>query len=183
MMHLLVWDDMSTCTEADVTRMLPLVAPSRREKALRYRHLHGQWTCLKAAEMLLPLLPNEEWTYNEYGKPYLTGGPHFSISHCRCGVAVAVCERPIGVDIETIRTPSDGLIERVMNADEQTWIAEQADLAEAFTYLWTQKEAVLKLRGTGIIDDLKNVLVNAGERITTTVHRDKNYVLSVAQIE
>lgn len=187
-MRYLVFDDMTQCTEADVRRMLPLVDASRREQALRYRHVFGQWTCLKAAEMLLQMGISGPWLYNEFGKPYLPNGPHFSISHTRTGVAVAVSESAIGIDIETIRTPSDGLIERTMNAAEQTWIASQPDVAVAFTTLWTQKEAVLKLRGTGIMDDLHDVLQSPStapsqspsECLTTIPNLSAGYILSLA---
>lgn len=181
-MNYLVFDQMEECTPADVERLLPLAAPERREKALRYKHLFGQWTCLKAIELLQNLgIHDGNWQYNEYGKPYLPAGPQFSISHCKSGVAVAIGESPVGVDIESIRTPGNGLIEKVMNDDEQVWIAAQSDLAVAFTTLWTQKEAVLKLRGTGIIDDLKNVLVGHTERLSTIVNKEHNYVLTIAE--
>lgn len=201
----IVYDDMTECTEEDVRRLIPLVQDSRREKALRYKHLFGQWSTLKSAEMLNQLLcaentrsgecschEGEEWQYNEYGKPYLKNGPEFSISHCKNAIAVAVDERPIGIDVESIRPYNESLALRVMNEAEMKEIEEAAELpcegagdldmkALAFTRIWTQKEAVLKLRGTGIIDDLKQVLVNAPEKLTTTVNIDKKYVLTIAE--
>lgn len=180
-----VFDDMSAMTQADVARMLPLVSIERREKALRYKHLLGQWTTLKSYEMLLDLLretgyePDDSaWQYNEYGKPFLPDGPAFSLSHCRAGVAVVIDERPIGIDIETIRPYNDSLARRVMNEQEMRMIDGRA---EAFTRLWTQKEAVLKLRGTGIVDDLKQVLVDAPETLTTWVNEQKGYCVTIAQ--
>ena len=176
---------MSAMTQADVARMLPLVSIERREKALRYKHLLGQWTTLKSYEMLLELLresgyePDEgAWQYNEFGKPSLPSGPEFSLSHCRAGVAVVIDEHPIGIDIETIRPYNDSLARRVMNEQEMRMIDGRA---EAFTRLWTQKEAVLKLRGTGIVDDLKQVLVDAPETLTTWVNEQKGYCVSIAQ--
>lgn len=201
----IVYDDMTECTEEDVRRLIPLVQDSRREKALRYKHLFGQWSTLKSAEMLNQLLraentksgecschEGEEWQYNEYGKPYLKSGPEFSISHCKNAIAVAVDEWPIGIDVESIRPYNESLALRVMNEAEMKEIEDAAELpyegagdldmkALAFTRIWTQKEAVLKLRGTGIIDDLKQVLVNAPEKLTTTVNIDKKYVLTIAE--
>lgn len=197
---------MSAMTQADVARMLPLVSIERCEKALRYKHLLGQWTTLKSYEMLLDLLretgyePDESaWQYNEFGKPSLPSGPEFSLSHCRVGVVVAIDECPIGIDIETIRPYNDSLARRVMNEQEMRIIDEAAvpldeasldgaadksldERAVMFTRLWTQKEAVLKLRGTGIVDDLRDVLTGAPERLTTWVNKEKQYVLTIAEL-
>ena len=43
---------MEECTAEEVQRLLPLVAPFRREQALKYKHTFGQFCCLKAWEML-----------------------------------------------------------------------------------------------------------------------------------
>ena len=88
--------------------MLPLVSAQRREQALRYKHTFGQYCCLKSWLMLYKLVDiseyrDTEWQYNEHGKPYWENGPYFSISHCKQGIAVAIDDQPIGIDIETIR--------------------------------------------------------------------------------
>ena len=128
-----------------------------------------------------------EFEYNEYGKPRLTEEwaermqtpfRFFSISHCKEGIAVAVSEHETGIDIESrTRRISDGLAERVMNEQEQYHIATHPDPKTAFIELWTKKEAVLKLRGTGIIDDMRDVLTG-NEHIETLLY-DK-YVVSIA---
>lgn len=172
-----IFDDMTQCTEADVARLLPLVCAQRREKALRYKHLSGRWATLKAYELLGVPGP---WQENAYGKPYLAEGPHFSLSHCKAGIAVVTSERPVGIDIEAIRPYKPALAEYVMNTDEMAEIATADDAAEAFTRLWTQKEAVLKLRGTGIVDRMQEVLTGA-EKLTTIVCRERGYVVSIAE--
>jgi hypothetical protein len=43
-----IFDDMAQVTEAEVQRMLPLVDEQRRNEALRYKHLFGQFACLKS---------------------------------------------------------------------------------------------------------------------------------------
>lgn len=182
-MQYLVFDNMSCCTEADVERLLPLVSEERRAYALRYRHLLGRWTALKSYEMLMSLYPfSAAWSYNSYGKPFVPGAPCFSLSHCRHAVAVVVDECQVGIDVESIRTYNESLAHRVMNEQEMQYIEGRGeDKAVAFTELWTQKEAVLKLRGTGIVDDLRQVLVGAKERLTTYVYREKGYCLTIAQ--
>ena len=82
---ILIDDDMSRMTEQELKRLSRIADPQRQEEALRYRHLHGQYCCLRSWEMLQELLQRMgidhmgEWRYNEYGKPYLTSGPFFSV--------------------------------------------------------------------------------------------------------
>lgn len=190
-MQFCIFDDMTQCTEQEVARLLPLVSNQRRQQALGYKHLFGQFCCLKSYELLMQLLASTQYVihytpsflYNEHGAPRLEQGPCFSISHCKHGIAVAVSEKPIGIDIEHIRTAKPELVERTMNEQEQNeiWAAASPDIA--FTRLWTQKEAVLKMQGTGIlsIDGMKNTLV-ALEHVDlqTKVHIEKQYTYTLA---
>ena len=154
-MEVLIFDHMNECSEAEVQRMLPIVSPQRREQALKYKHTFGQFCCLKSWLMLKERLAVmgyglRNFAYNEYGKPYIEGGPYFSISHCKEGIAVAIDEEPIGIDIEAIRHADEALIERTMNEEERLWVMGYGLRDRAFTRLWTQKEAVLKAQGVGI---------------------------------
>lgn len=190
-MTYLLFDDMTQCTEQEVARLLPLVSEQRRQQALAYTHLIGQFSCLKSYELLMQLLssppypiPNiPSFLYNEHGAPYIEGGPYFSISHCKHGIAVAIGEKPIGIDIEHIRTAKPELVAHTMNEKEQAqiWAADSPDVA--FTCLWTQKEAVLKMQGTGItsIDGIKNTLVALEHvNLQTKVNINKQYAYSLA---
>ena len=206
-MQYLIFDDMTQCNEQEIARLLPLVSAQRREQALGYKHLFGQFCCLKSYELLMQLLASSGFRtpdagfstpdtgsqtpdtgfplflYNEHGAPRLEHGPCFSISHCKHAIAVAISEKPIGIDIEHIRAAKPELVERTMNKQEQNeiWAAASSDIA--FTRLWTQKEAVLKMQGTGIlsIDGMKNTLV-ALEHVDlqTKVHIDKQYAYTLA---
>ena len=181
-----IWDDMTACTEDDVARLLPLVSQQRREQALRFKHVFGRWACLKTYELLCMLLDSDAsnqsrnlplFAYTDLGKPYLSGGPYFSISHCQTALLVAVSPQPVGVDIESIRQPSSALIERVMSKTEQDLIAQSGEPMRAFIRLWTVKEAVLKLRGTGIVDNMQGVL-NGSEQCFTDEQND--YIFTIA---
>ena len=190
-MQYLIFDDMKQCTEQEVARLLPLVSEQRRQQALGYKHLFGQFCCLKSYEMLMQLLNPSLYTlhftpytflYNEYGQPRIEGGPCFSISHCQHGIAVAIGEKPIGIDIEHIRTAKPELVARTMNEKEQAeiWAATSPDIA--FTCLWTKKEAVLKMQGTGItsMDGIKNTLVSTEHvDLLTKVNIDKQYAYTL----
>jgi len=180
-MRVQIFDDMSRCTEAEVVRMLPLVSAQRREQALRYKHTLGRFCCLKSWLMLKELSDgtDSEWRYNEHGKPYWADGKRcFSISHCKEGIAVAVADEEIGIDIEAVRHADDTLIERTMNAAERELINGDA---RVFTRLWTQKEAVLKAIGTGIsgFEQLQNVLAENTAYEVQTIEKEK-YIYSIA---
>lgn len=182
-----IFDDMTQVTEAEVQRMLPLVAEPRREEALRYKHLFGQFACLKSwlmlKELLKPLGINDlEMDKNEHGKPFLVHHPdvHFNLSHCKNGIAVVVDFSPVGIDIESFRNADEALLRRTMNAEELEIISQSAHPTETFIAYWTKKEAVLKLRGTGIVNDLYSVLDGEDYRLETHIEWEKGYAWSVA---
>lgn len=186
-MRHLVFDQMEQCSEAEVARMLQTVPEFRCQQALKFKHLFGQYACLKAYELLWQLLQEEGveemplFEIDTNGKPFLKGNPHlfFSLSHCKEAIAVAVDSKPIGIDVESFREYSSALLQRTMNEGEQQIIQAAPNPAEQFIHFWTQKEAVLKLRGTGIVDDLHHVL-EGPELIQTWSHTSKPYACSVA---
>ena len=188
---------MTQITEEEIQRLLPLVSYQRREQALRYKHLFGQFACLKSYVMLRGMLESIVtrdarlrdtgfchpflFEHNEHGKPFLKDHPeiHFNISHCKNGIAVAVSDQPIGIDIESYRQVSDSLIRYTMNEEEQRIIAESDDPIRTFTEYWTKKEAVFKLRGTGITHELHGLL-QGEEQVETFVNPEKQYAFSIA---
>lgn len=213
-MDYLLFDNMTQCTAEEVERMTMLVSKQRREQALRYKHIFGQFACLKSYCMLLELLrkhqligANEcpDFVMNAYGKPRLIDANgniealtmakeasclsgqegtqlDFSISHCRKGILVAIDTQPIGVDIESVRRVDEALVQHTMNSREIEEIHASDNPDMAFTRLWTQKEAVLKQRGTGINCDLRNVLVtNPLPNLQTIVDTQKGYAYSLAR--
>ena len=182
-----IFDDMAQVTEAEVRRMLPLVNEQRRNEALRYKHLFGQFACLKSwlmlKDLLIPLgIKDLKMDYNEHGKPFLSHYPNvfFNLSHCKNGIAVAVDFSPVGIDIESFRKSNLSLINKTMNPTEAEWIRASSEPVEAFTQYWTKKEAVVKLRGTGLVDDLHHILDGEGYRLETHINREKRYAFSIA---
>lgn len=187
MMRVQIFDDMTLCTDAEVESMLSLVPEPRHSEALRFSHTFGRFACLKSYLMLAELLQTEfgigafRIEVGEHGKPYLADHPeiHFNISHCRKAIAVAVSDRPVGIDVESFRSFGNGLLEKTMNADEKAEILASGVPEETFAAYWTRKEAVFKLIGTGITDDLHGILTNKTV-IHTDIYREKGYAVSVA---
>ena len=162
---------------------LPLLSEQRREQCLRFKHEQGHKTCAAAYLLLCEALRKEYgieeppiFEYGEHGKPSLVGLPHihFNLSHCRVAAICVVSDKPVGVDIETIRPYKESLARYAMNDDELQRINGSA---LEFTKPWTQKEAVVKLSGRGITTDLKSVLTSFAGELQTTV--TDNYVYSI----
>ena len=74
----------------------------------------------------------------------------------------------------------DELARYTMNDEEIAKIAAAEDPEVVFIELWTKKEAATKLVGTGITDNLKEILTRAECVIDTTVSNNRKYVWSVA---
>jgi len=175
----------------DLETALTLLSEQRREQALKFRFEQGRRTCVLAYLLLMRGLRQEFgieekplFEYGEHGKPRIVGHPevHFNLSHCREAVFCAVSHQPVGVDVESVREYKESLIDYTMNVDEQALIRRAERPEVAFTRLWTQKEALLKLTGEGISRDLKTVLSQASGVSFTTVERlDKNYIYTICK--
>lgn len=178
------------CSWDAVQAMLPMVSEQRREQALQYKHAFGQYACLKSYLMLQDLLREHYgiegdllFTYNEYGKPMLkeVSNIYFSISHCKEAIAVAVADRPVGIDVETLRMPSEALAEKVMDKGEKLRFDISDTPEDFFTAIWTAKEAVMKCRGTGIVmEELPEILYKVrDEMIIETTRPYPNIVCTL----
>ena len=178
------------CTWDSVQAMLPMVSEQRREQALQYKHAFGQYACLKSYLILQDLLREHYgiegdlvFSYNEHGKPMLkeVSNIHFSISHCKEAIAVAVADRPVGIDVETLRMPSEALAEKVMDKGEKLRFDISDTPEDFFTALWTAKEAVMKCRGTGIVmEELPEILYKVrDEMIIETTRPYPNIVCTL----
>jgi 4'-phosphopantetheinyl transferase len=100
-----------------------------------------------------------------FGKPELEG-LHFNVAHAEDRILIAVAAEPVGVDIERVRPmPEVGsLAEQVFSSDEFAAWQEfpPGRRHDAFFWLWTRKEALLKGIGLGISQHLKDVSVFFG---------------------
>ena len=173
--------------DLDLDAALALLSEQRREQALQFKHEFGRRACAttylllcKGLRELYGITEKPIFEYGAHGKPFIVGHTdiHFNFSHCKEAVVCAISNRPIGVDVDSIRKYKDSLVQYTMNAKEIQQI-KQAECPDiAFTRLWTMKEARLKLTGEGITNNMKDVL-NEPFNMTTIVSPDMRYVYSV----
>ncbi len=141
----MIWKKRRLCslTTTEYERCLALTEPDRRQQLLAMKNeprrmaaILGEWM---AKTMLAEQsgIPMEEIRIlrTEKGKPYAEGLPYFSITHSGEWVAVALSDRPIGIDMELLRPVDPRLAERI-GADPEHFFEE-----------WTAKEAHYKIYG------------------------------------
>lgn len=86
-----------------------------------------------------------------HGKPALKSGRmEFSLSHSGGWCAAAICDAPVGVDVQRLVPFNPALAKRFFTADEQEYIASQSDRDMAFTRIWGMKESYIKALGLGL---------------------------------
>ena len=151
------------------------LSPFRRDKTLRYRYERGKMLSAGVGLLLDNMLRSHglrerEMSYveGEHGKPVFEHYPelHFSLSHSGTLVACALGDVPLGVDVQTIVTASDSLINYIMSYSEKAKLHSLNDLAERnayFTQLWTLRESYAKATGTGLTHDFPSFEVVDGE--------------------
>ncbi len=174
---------------AELKELLPRLPPWRLHKALSYRQDIDIFLCTKSFLILEAMLREAfaldccpEFSYESHGKPFLREYPRifFNISHCRRGIACAVLDKPVGIDIEEIQF-DESLAKVIFSPEELVTVRSADEPAVKFTELWTRKESLLKLSGEGLRDDIKDVLSVADDvSFTTGINLSAGYVYSIA---
>ena len=176
--------------EFDLEAALKEISKQRREQALKFKHEQGRRLCVLAYQLLKQglreaygITENPVFEYGEHGKPFIVGHPeiHFNLSHCKEAAVCVVSDHPVGIDVESIREYRDSLVRYTMNDDEVRQIESSEHPDVAFIRLWTMKEAALKLIGTGISNDIKNVLVDTPYHFTTVEASSGRYIYTVCE--
>lgn len=160
-------DRIDSLTPIEIEKAIEQLPLWRRAVAQRQRQEIGRRQSLLVYELLCEGLKKDfqidlppRFEIAAHGKPYLPDYPqiHFNLSHCSQAVACAIDTCPVGIDIETYRLPSHNTLRYAMNEEEILNIMQSTQPKRTFTTLWTQKEAIVKLSGKGISQDIRDIL-------------------------
>ena len=106
----------------DLETALNELSAQRREQALKFKHVLGQRTCVAAYLLLCEGLRQEYgitekpvFEYGKHGKPFMVEHPeiHFNLSHCREAAICMISDKPVGIDVESIREFKQTLVDYI----------------------------------------------------------------------
>ena len=160
-----VFDNREEISSDELDLMRRSLDKKRQKKFDALRRREDKLGCA-AAYLLLSLalrrqfgIADFELTGGDMKKPALKGCEdiHFNLSHCANASACIVSEFNVGIDIqETVDIP-DGVTALVCTQSEKQALEKSTNQTADFIRLWTLKEAVLKMLGTGLAQDMKTV--------------------------
>ncbi|RHC81533.1 4'-phosphopantetheinyl transferase family protein [Parabacteroides merdae] len=113
-----------------------------------------------------------------YNKPFLNNkNIYFNITHAENMVACAIAKYPIGIDVEFLNLRIDYTEFRSqMTSNELKKIHASEDKIGSFFEYWTEKEAVIKAYGKGLLVPLKSFEVNNKQCF---IDNEKYYLKSI----
>ena len=159
--------NIDTFDKSFVEKCITFFPKWRKEKMLRYKHLKGQIQCGLGYVLLIHALREEgvfkempEFSYNEHDKPFLKNYPgwYFNISHSKTAVCCVLSRKEMGIDIEEVGEYKESLAAYICNDKELESLHDSENKADDFYKLWTRKEAIFKMIGSGITNDIKDIL-------------------------
>lgn len=185
-----------SCSEFDAAYFL--MSDERKKRCDAYNRETDKKLCI-AADMLIRRVLSEITgidskavciSTTDTGKPYLENGDcYFSVSHSGNTVAAAFStEYSVGIDIEQLRPVKAAVAKHIFTREDMFFVfgneisvgvtISDPEVIERFFRVWTYKEAVVKMTGEGIDDNIKNFsyspdkcscVISDGYCITTVV--------------
>lgn len=167
-----VWIAGLSQSSQSVQGLAKILSPDERSRANRFHLKRDRNRFIVARGILRRILgkylrippQHMEFSYGDYGKPYLptdlnSPSIHFNVSHSGLvGVFAFARTREIGVDIEWIRNLNDmdEIADRFFSERESAVFQALPDhkKSEGFFNCWTRKEAFIKALGNGLSYEL-----------------------------
>lgn len=155
--------------------LFSLLSSSEQERARRFISpiLTSRYTISQAAlRLVLAQYAKQKpdkisFSYGPYKKPYLQDNPlqiQFNVTHSNDFALIAISEgHEVGIDIEKLnpKTLQSNIAHSILSTDElNKFMAIPGEVKlEAFFAAWTHKESLLKLIGTGLYKEMKELNV------------------------
>lgn len=117
----------------------------QKEKVKEYSLRKKQNILLSEYLLYNYFFSNEEFFYNQYGKPYLKN-KYFNISHVDNYLLLGIADEEIGVDMQKITFKKN--VEKLFSEEEQNLLKTAKE--KMFTRYWVLKESYAKYLGVGI---------------------------------
>jgi 4'-phosphopantetheinyl transferase len=182
--------EIGRCTEEVYSKKLALLPSGRRIKSEKYVYFKDKSLCLIAylllhhgiARTFNSNISGLDFTYNDYGKPYLKelSSIHFNISHCNHAVVCAISDQNVGIDIQDVQSGTAKLSRMVLTERERKMIQSSNQPDEAFTRFWVMKESFLKCSGVGLNQDMKSLDFSDS---TADIVEYEGYFINVQQLD
>ncbi len=83
--------------------------------------------------------------YDEYGKPHLMDGKFISITHSFDYAAIIVSDKPVGIDIEKVRSKITRIVKKFIGFESVYLNPKKPDYMVHLTAIWCAKESLYKL--------------------------------------
>ena len=140
-----------------------------RDRINKYRRWQDAESCLFGKVLLqlcfsrfYPSCSLNDLEYTRYNRPYIkNGAPYFNISHSGEYVVCVVsdvCE--VGIDVEEIKDIEFDVYASQFLESEWQHVQHSSNRQKAFFHIWTQKEALTKANGKGLIIPLKSIHID-----------------------
>lgn len=161
-----IFDNIECFYDKYLELTIGILPAERREKLNNYKRIIDKKLCLIAHLLLLYGLKKEfnidtdiEFSYDQYGKPYIKNSTDifFNISHCKEGVACILSRKEVGIDIQDYITYDKNLVRIICTGNELQELQIRNRKDEFLTQLWTLKESYLKCIGTGINERVSEI--------------------------
>lgn len=117
---------------------------------------------------------HSEIVYNEYGKPYFRNEKiNFNISHSGDYVVLAISDNEIGIDVQKINAMNDleldRLVRRIYNDNDYNYFYINDYIT--FFQVWTIKEGYMKAIGLGLINNIRDIVVDYEKHIVSMLNQ------------
>lgn len=176
---IIYFDKFDNIDDKKYTLLYSFLPPSRKQKVDKTKDEQTKKIQIVEYYLIkkhLGLLSQKDFSYNKYGKPYILGEKHFSISHTKTALVIAISDNEIGIDIQEISKPSERLIKKVLNESEMQQVQKSTSPSKEFTKLWTKKESYVKYNGTSIFNKTRDILIAAHNVTFHTIEKNNQII-------